>query len=131
VVAVDQDPLGKQGKRISSLAADDSESGNANQRPRQVWARELWDGTMAVGLFNIGESPTKVSVSLDELNKALNMNLTEKQPVRDLWQLKDLAPADSFSFDVPRHGMVFLKIGKARAEAECVSAIVKMHAPGR
>ena len=81
---------------------------------------------MAVGLFNIGEESAKVSVSLKELNDALKMNLTAGVPVRDIWQLKDLAPmGESFSAEVPRHGMVFLKIGKARAEEECIAELVK------
>jgi alpha-galactosidase len=125
MLAVDQDPLGKQGKRISPASPAENPNAAAKE-PRQVWARELWDGTMAVGLFNIGEESAKVSVSLKELNDALKMNLTAGVPVRDIWQLKDLAPmGESFSAEVPRHGMVFLKIGKARAEEECIAELVK------
>jgi len=47
-------------------------------------------------------------------------------PVRDLWQLKDLpAATDNISAMVPRHGMVFLKVGKGRSEGECVKELVK------
>jgi len=125
VIAVDQDPLGKQGKRILALP----EGGNANSAPQQVWARELWDGTMAVGLFNLGEAPAKVSVTLSPLNEALGMKLAGAQPVRDLWQLKDLPVGETFAAEVPRHGMVFLKIGKPRSEAECVAELVKANLP--
>ncbi len=44
VLAVDQDPLGKQATRVK----EDVESGI------EIWARPLADGTMAVGLFNRG-----------------------------------------------------------------------------
>ncbi len=129
VLDIDQDPLGRQGKRISP--ATPAENPNASAAaPQQVWARELWDGTMAVGLFNIGNEPAKVTVSLRELNEGLNMNLTGRQPVRDVWQLKNLAPADDIlSAEVRSHGMVFLKIGTPRTDAECIAAIVKLHAP--
>ena len=44
VLAVNQDPLGKQATRVK----DDASTGS------EIWARPLADGTMAVGLFNRG-----------------------------------------------------------------------------
>ncbi|HLJ57810.1 MAG TPA: putative Ig domain-containing protein [Chthonomonadaceae bacterium] len=44
VLAVDQDPLGKQARRVKEDKA----------RGIEVWARPLFDGTIAVGLFNRG-----------------------------------------------------------------------------
>jgi alpha-galactosidase len=130
VLAVNQDPLGHQGKRISSKALDDTETGNANGRAHQVWARELWDGTVAVGLFNLDNAPSKVTVSLKELNDALKLNLAAGQPVRDLWQLKNLDPAkDAVTLEVPRHGCVLLKIGNGKSEAQCIDALVKANLP--
>jgi alpha-galactosidase len=124
VLAVNQDPLGKQGHRISPEG-----TGNAvNRAPAQVWARELWDGTMAVGLCNLGNEPAKISTTLKELNDGLKMNVAAGAKVRDLWQLKDLAPVgETISAEVPRHGMVMLKIGNAKPNAECVAALVKMY----
>ena len=69
---VNQDPLGKPAGRI---AAD----GDA-----QVWARPLYDGTHAVGLVNLGSDRADVTVTWAQLG------LTGNQPVRDLWQQKDL-----------------------------------------
>jgi alpha-galactosidase len=116
VLAVDQDPLGKQGKRISE------------EGMQQVWARPLWDGTVAVGLFNLGNEPAKVSVSLKELNAGLGVTLAGAAPVRDLWRLKDLeAVGDGVSAEVPRHGAVLLKIGKPEGEAESIARIVRLH----
>jgi len=46
---VDQDPLGKPGRRVWK------------QGPLEVWARDLEDGSKAVGLFNRGEGTVDVS----------------------------------------------------------------------
>jgi hypothetical protein len=44
-----------------------------------------------------------------------DLGLTGPQPVRDLWQQKDLPAADGkFMARVPRHGTVFVKIGGAK-----------------
>jgi alpha-galactosidase len=98
VLAVNQDPLGKPARRI------------ARDGWAEVWARPLADGTMAVGLFNRGISAAPVSAKWSDLG------LTGKQPVRDLWQQKDLpAAADALTLTVPRHGAVLLRIGQPKA----------------
>src|SRR5262249_19855678 len=95
VLAVNQDVLGKAAGRLMGDGRFD------------VWARPLSDGTMAVGLFNRAPEAATVSVTLKDLG------LSGSQPVRDLWTHKDLAPATgTFSAMVPRHGVVFVKIGK-------------------
>jgi len=93
VIDVDQDPLGKPGHRITR-------SGTV-----EVWAKEMEDGTKAVGLFNRGEGTTTVTVKLSELG------LTGPQVPRDLWRQQDLAPCkDEFSAVVPRHGVVLVRL---------------------
>jgi alpha-galactosidase len=96
VIAVNQDPLGKPaGRRMKDLRVE-------------MWARPLWDGTLAVGLFNRGQEATTVTAKWSDLG------LKGSQPVRDLWQQKDLGVSrDSFSARVPQHGAVLVKIGKA------------------
>jgi alpha-galactosidase len=95
VIDVDQDPLGRAAHRVWSDAR------------REIWARPLHDGTLAVGLFNRGLAPADVTVDWTQLG------LRGRQPVRDLWRRADLGPfAEKFSATVPRHGAVFLKIGK-------------------
>ncbi len=94
VLDVNQDPLGKQGGR----RVQDGFS--------EVWTRPLCDGTTAVALFNRGSLKRPVTAKWAELG------LQGKQPVRDLWQWKDLEPADgALTVDVPAHGAVLLKIG--------------------
>jgi alpha-galactosidase len=99
VLAVSQDVLGKPAGRKS------------RDGKLEVWARPLSDGTIAVGLFNRGNDPAEVTARWSDLG------LTGEQPVRDLWQQKDLGPAtDSFKATVPRHGAVLVKVGKPTAE---------------
>lgn len=97
VIDVDQDPLGRAAGRV------------ATDKRREIWARPLADGTMAVGLFNRGLHPAEVTVHWAQLG------LQGPQPVRDLWQRQDLGMTpEKFSVTVPRHGAVLLKIGKPR-----------------
>ncbi len=95
VLDVDQDPLGKAAHRIW-------QDGRL-----EVWARPLADGTVAVGLFNRGLAANKITVPWTLIGR------TGAQPVRDLWQRRDLgASRDAFSATVPRHGVVLIKVGK-------------------
>jgi len=95
VIEVDQDPLGKPAGR------------RAREGRLEVWARPLWDGTLAVGLFNRGHEATKVTAKWSDLG------VKGSQPVRDLWQQKDLGNfTDAFSTTVPQHGAVLVKIGR-------------------
>ena len=46
-----------------------------------------------------------------------DLGLEGHQPVRDLWQHKDLgAFSDAFTIDVPRHGAILLKIGQPQPQ---------------
>lgn len=93
VLDVDQDPLGKQAARVAVNGS------------LEVWAKELEDGSHAVGLFNRGESEAKVAV------KWAALGLKGKHAVRDLWRQKNLGKfAESFSAPVPRHGVVLIKV---------------------
>jgi alpha-galactosidase len=151
MLAVNQDPLGKQGWRIAALNADDTPvviptpdtapaTGRGRGGPRnpqnnaakQIWARPLVDGTYAVGLFNLGNEPAKISISLKDLGAGLKTSFTAPVAVRDIWQLKDLAPAaDVVSAEVPRHGVAFLKIGTPKPMAQVIDTVVKLHAPAK
>ena len=98
VIDVDQDPLGM-------AAARKSKEGDV-----EVWARILWDGTMAVGLFNRGVQSASVSA------KWADLGVSGPQPVRDLWQRKDLGNSDGeFTTMVPGHGAILVKIGTPNA----------------
>jgi alpha-galactosidase len=97
VLDVDQDPLGKAGHRYWQHDSI------------QMWARPLWDGTMAVALFNTGEEPHKGTVLWSDIG------LKGKQLVRNLWLKKNLGYfANGFSAEVPPHGTVLIKVGKPK-----------------
>jgi alpha-galactosidase len=97
VIAVDQDPLGQAARR--RIKAGETE----------VWSRPLWDGTVAVGLFNRGEKTAEVSAPWSALG------LEGEQPVRDLWRGRDLGGCSGeFRALVPSHGALLLKIGAPR-----------------
>jgi alpha-galactosidase len=99
VLDVSQDPLGKPAGRI------------AQDGPREVWARPLADGTMAVGLFNRGMEPAAVKVKWSDLSQKLR----GPQPVRDLWLHRDAGQFDdSYEATVPPHGTVLVKVGTAK-----------------
>jgi alpha-galactosidase len=97
VIAVNQDTLGKA-------------AGRTMQNGRtEVWARKLSDGRVAVGLFNRDLVAQTVTVKWSDLG------LSGAQPVRDLWQRKDLGDKrDELSVTVPRHGVLLVAVGKAR-----------------
>ncbi|MEV0321184.1 NPCBM/NEW2 domain-containing protein [Streptomyces sp. NPDC050658] len=94
VIAVDQDPLGKQGKVLSS------EGG------RWVVAKEMKDGSRAVALFNETERAQSIATSA----KAVGLPDADGYTLRDLWQHKSYNTAGSISATVPAHGTVLLRV---------------------
>jgi alpha-galactosidase len=97
VLDINQDPLGKQALRVAK-------EGNT-----EVWARPLFDGTIAVGLFNRSTEATDVTATWAALG------LKGTQPVRDLWQRKDIGNASgAYTVKVQPHGAVLVKIGKPK-----------------
>lgn len=94
VLAVNQDPLGKQAVVIS------------RQGESAVMAKELSDGSKAVGLFNAGDSGSQEVVL-----KWTDLGLKGKFIVRDLWRQRDLGVfGDEFRTQVPQHGVVMLQV---------------------
>jgi alpha-galactosidase len=98
VIEVDQDPLGKAAIRVK-----------ANDSGAEVWARPLWDGTMAVGLINRAREEQTLSVSWWELG------LQGPLPLRDLWERKSLGAREQISVRVPSHGAKLFRIGKVKS----------------
>jgi len=95
VIAVDQDPLGLQGKPISTSTT------------LEVWSKKLsGDQTYAVVLFN----RTTASAAITVTWSSLGMTSTSAT-VRDLWSQTDLGPsATQYTATVPSHGVVMLKV---------------------
>ena len=103
VLSVNQDELGVQAQRVD------------RQGFAEVWARPLWDGTVAVAIFNRGPVPRTATIpSWDMIDPVLRRgekSMRGKQPLRDLWQRKNLGIETSFSATIPLHGVIMLKVG--------------------
>jgi hypothetical protein len=106
VLDVDQDPLGKSALRV------------AKNGDHEVWAKDMEDGSKAVGLFNRGEGDASVAVKWSDLG------LQGKQTVRDLWRQKDLGEYENaFSATVGRHGVVLIRIQPVKPRIAANAAV--------
>ena len=95
VIAVDQDPLGVEGRRI------------LRQGPAEVWARPLKGGGRAVVLLNRGKTPRRIGVDWEALGYPAQM----KAKGRDLWRDQDLGRLSGrFETEVPAHAAVMVRI---------------------
>ena len=98
VIAVNQDPLGKQGRLIIQENGFD------------IWVKELADGSKAVGIFNL--SPKELDFDPDkELTLSWNkIGLSGSQSVRDLWKQEDLGVyKDFYKVTLPEYGVNMIK----------------------
>jgi len=94
---INQDVLGKAGQRVFQ------------QDRLEVWSKPLADGTTAVGLFNRGLQAAKMTARWSDIG------VSGSQPVRDVWQLRDLGSfSGQFPIEVPAHGAVLVKVGRPK-----------------
>ncbi|MFF2964350.1 NPCBM/NEW2 domain-containing protein [Streptomyces sp. NPDC057963] len=94
VVAVDQDPLGKQGTVLSSTDG------------RWVVTKEMRDGSRVVALFNETGSAQRISTTAE----AAGLPKATAYTMRDLWEHTTYNTAGRVSATVPAHGTVLLRI---------------------
>jgi alpha-galactosidase len=95
VIAVDQDPLGKQGSRVR------------RDGDLEVWSRPLADGSRAVILFNRGTKPAEIAVTWPEIGYTAGLSAR----VRDLWQHKDMGTfRGGYKAVAPGHSVVMVRI---------------------
>jgi alpha-galactosidase len=98
LIAVDQDPLGIQGRRVRDDGA------------KEVWVKPLFDGSKAVVLLNRGSEAGKIRVAFEEIGLAAS----GRALVRDLWQRADLGTFErSFETPVGAHDVVVVRIAPA------------------
>lgn len=96
VIAVDQDPLGKQGTRVSQPG------------DQEVWAKELTGGAKAVALFNRATDNAKVTVTWSNIGFS-----NTPAHARDLWLHRDVKlEGPEFQAEVPGHGVVLLRVSQ-------------------
>ncbi len=96
VIAIDQDPLGAQGDRVSA------------EGPLEIWAKPLAGGAKAVGLFNTSDLPATMEVDLAILGYP-------SANVRDVWTGKTVTgDKGRYRVDVPAHGVVLLRVSQSQ-----------------
>ena len=101
VIAVDQDTLGVQGTKVA-------DNGNG----LQVWTKKLQGGSVAVVLLNRSGSAANITANWS------NIGVSGSASVRDLWAHADLGSfSNSYTTNVPSHGVVMLKIGNSGSVA--------------
>ena len=94
VIAVNQDSLGDQAVTVNY-------EGDA-----KVYAKKLEDGSLAVGLFNVGAKP-----SITVLVRWSDLKIKGPRTVRDLWRQRDLGKFDTeFTMTVTSHSAELVKI---------------------
>jgi hypothetical protein len=108
VLAVDQDPLGRQASRVY------------NKDGMQIWVKDLEDGSKAVGLFYVDDNKKepvdyfswgKINIERKIIFKASDIGITGKFKVRDLWRQKDIGMySNEFTAKVKHHGVKLLKV---------------------
>jgi alpha-galactosidase len=95
VIAVDQDPLGREGERVWK-------NGDL-----EVWAKQLKDGSRAVILLNRGSAAAEVSANWEDLGYPNGVSAS----VRDLWLHRDLGKFTAkFSGQVASHDVVMVTV---------------------
>jgi alpha-galactosidase len=100
VLAVSQDPMGRQASRI------------VKQGNLEIWAKDMSDGSKAVGLFNRNNTDTNVVAQWSDLG------LSGSRMVRDLWRQQDLGKfSGRFETVVPHHGVVLVKVAAVAPSA--------------
>jgi alpha-galactosidase len=95
VIAVDQDALGIQGRRVKK----DGDS--------EIWSKQMSDGSRAVVLLNLGSTGTTIAVKWTDIGYPEGVSAS----VRDLWAHKDIGKkSGTYSATVPSHGVVMISV---------------------
>jgi alpha-galactosidase len=93
VIAVNQDPLGKQASPVKS-------------GDLETWIKPLADGSVAIGVVNLGASAATATVHASDLNLSGKV-----KGARDLWSHRDVSfTGDSYSASVASHGVLMLRV---------------------
>lgn len=95
IIAIDQDKLGRQGRRVRK------------DGDLEVWMRPLADGSRAVILLNRSADQKEITVNWTDLEYPAHLVAA----VRDLWQHKELGKfTGKFSASVASHGVVMITV---------------------
>lgn len=94
VIAIDQDTLGQQARRVKKNGDLD------------IWSKQLADGGRAVALVNRGKEPAKITVAWNDIGYPASLSAT----VRNLWTHQDSMAKGSYVAEVPSHGTVLVRL---------------------
>ena len=93
VLAIDQDKLGKQAAPV--IKTDDI----------QIWKKELSDGNIAIGIFNVSEKNQDYKLELKKFD------VNGEVVLRDVWRQKDIGKIkNEYKVKIPSHGVALLKV---------------------
>ncbi|HEY9107176.1 MAG TPA: glycoside hydrolase family 27 protein [Roseateles sp.] len=99
VIAVDQDPLGKQGRRM------------LKEGELEVWVRPLQGGEFAAVLFNRSKAAVDMKLTWDRLG----LPADRKADVKDLWSKKvTKGVSGSYAGKVASHGVIMVRVTPQR-----------------
>lgn len=95
VIAIDQDPMGRQGRRVWK------------DGDLEVWGKQLKDGGRGVVLLNRGSAQHEITVTWEQMGYPAHLSAA----VRDLWGHKDLGKfTGKFSAPVESHAVVMVRV---------------------
>ena len=93
VIAIDQDALGKQASPVKN-------------GDLETWVKPLADGSVAVGVVNMGRTAGHATVNASDLQLAGPV-----KSARDLWAHRDVSfTGGTYAATVPSHGVLLLKV---------------------
>jgi alpha-galactosidase len=94
VIAVDQDPLGKQASPVKAGAG------------LERWVKPLADGSVAVGVVNLGPTAAQASIAASDLPLSGAV-----ASARDLWSHTNVQFTNgTYTATVPSHGILLLRV---------------------
>lgn len=95
VLDINQDALGKQASRIAQYGS------------LEIWAKDMEDGSKAVGLFNRGMFASPLTVTWKDLG------ITGNYTIRDCWSQQDIGKSEQkFTATIPPHGVKLVRVHK-------------------
>ena len=96
VIAVDQDPMGAQGKVVGQI------------NNVEFYGRPLNNGDSALVVVNRADSATLMKMSWGE------MHVPAGTKVRDLWKHEDFTAKEDQEFTIPAHGSLMFRMKAAK-----------------
>jgi alpha-galactosidase len=93
VIEINQDPLGRQARIVRS---SDHEF---------ILAKEMEDGSLALGLFNLQDKSASISVNWEDIG------ISGSQRIRDVWRQTDIeSHTDKYGSTIPPHGIMLVRL---------------------